>query len=120
MDTNLRATYDEVIKKGRVKMEKQTRKRIPKETQDYIVKMILEEGIKIREMARKFEIGESTIQRWLKAVRDQKKQEATGSKFITTKEHEKMQAQYEKELRALKEENDILKKAMHIFAKNHE
>lgn len=120
MDTNLRATYDEVNQKGRVKMEKQTRKRIPKETQDYIVKMIMEEGIKAREMSRKFEIGESSIQRWLKAARDKQKLEATESKFITTKEHQKMQAQYEKELRALKEENDILKKAMHIFAKNHE
>lgn len=101
-------------------MEKQTRKRIPNETKDYIVKMILEEGVKAREVSRKFEIGESTIQRWLKAARDKNKQESTGSKFITTKEHEKMQLQYEKELRSLKEENDILKKAMHIFAKNHE
>lgn len=101
-------------------MEKQTRTRVSKETQDYIVKMILEEGVKVREMSRKFEVGESTIHRWLKALRDQKKLESNGSKFITTKEHEKMQAQYEKELRALKEENDILKKAMHIFAKNHE
>ena len=101
-------------------MEKQTRKRIPNETKDYIVKMILDEGVKAREVSRKFEIGESTIQRWLKAARDKNKQESTGSKFITTKEHEKMQLQYEKELRALKEENDILKKAMHIFAKNHE
>ena len=45
-------------------MEKQTRKRIPNETKDYIVKMILDEGVKAREVSRKFEIGESTIQRW--------------------------------------------------------
>ena len=101
-------------------MEKQTRTRLSQETKDYIVKMILEEGIQVRAMARKFEVGESTIQSWLKAVRDKKKNDATGSKFITTNDHEKMQAQYEKELRALKEENEILKKAMHIFAKNRE
>ena len=53
-------------------MEKQTRTRLPQETKDYIVKMILEEGIQVRAMARKFEIGESTIQSWLKAVRDKR------------------------------------------------
>ncbi|WP_107838013.1 hypothetical protein [Metasolibacillus meyeri] len=42
-------------------MEKQTRRRLLQETKDYIVKMILEEGVKIREMSRKFEIVESTI-----------------------------------------------------------
>ena len=101
-------------------MENKSRNRLSQETKDYIVKMILEEGVKVREMSRKFDIGESSIQRWLKAIRDKEKQKSTGSKFITTKEHEKMQAQYEKELRALKEENEILKKAMHIFAKNQE
>lgn len=101
-------------------MEKQKRTRLPKETQDYIVKMIQEEGVKVREMSRKFEVGESTIHRWLKILRDQEKQNSNGSKFITTKDHEKMQEQFQKELRALKEENEILKKAMHIFAKNQE
>lgn len=101
-------------------MENQTRKRVPKETQDFIVKMIMEEGVKVRTMARKFEIGESTIHRWLKMIRDEQKQTSSGTKFITSKEHEKMQAQYEKQLRELQEENEILKKAMHIFAKNRE
>lgn len=76
--------------KNVVQLEKQTRIRLPQETKDYIVKMILEEGVKVRKMSRKFEIGESTMQRWLNAGRDKKKQESTRSKFITTtKEHDK-------------------------------
>lgn len=75
--------------KGRVENGKANKKRLSQETKDYIVKMILEDGIKIREMAQKFEIGESTIQRWLKAVRDEKKQEALAQNLLPQKNMKK-------------------------------
>ena len=109
--------------KGRVntmEKSKKTRKRISEETKQYVIKMITEEGVRIRDIAYKMEIGESTIGRWLKEYREAKNADPNQPRYITNKEHDKMKADYEKKLRDLEEENEILKKAMHIFAKNRE
>lgn len=98
--------------------EKQTRKRLNAETKEYILKSVLEDGARVSDLAFKFEIGSSTIHKWLKDYRESKNQDVT--RYITASEMEKVQAEYEKKLRDLEEENEILKKAMHIFAKNPE
>jgi transposase len=41
-------------------------------------------------------------------------------KYITPSQHEKVLSQKDKEIQKLKEENEILKKAMHIFTKHQE
>ncbi|PIB59163.1 transposase, partial [Pseudomonas sp. 2995-1] len=40
--------------------------------------------------------------------------------YVTPKELKKIKAEYEKQLREKEEENEILKKALHIFTRNQE
>ena len=93
-------------------------KRSTPEYRDYIVKLVVEEGRKATQLAFELGIGESTIRRWVKEYRDQKAAETQGVQYVTPTELKRVQNEYEKKLRALEEENAILKKAMHIFAKN--
>lgn len=88
------------------------------EYRDYVVKLVVEENRKVTQLAYELGIGESSIHRWVKKYRDEKKQENSDVKYITPSELKKLEATYEKKLRDLEEENAILKKAMHIFAKN--
>ena len=98
--------------------EKQTRKRLDTQTKEYILKAVLEDGARVSDLAFKFEIGPSTIHKWIKDYRESKNQDVT--RYFTSNEVDKLKAAYEKKLRDMEEENEILKKAMHIFAKNPE
>ena len=93
-------------------------KKITQEYRDYVVKLVVEENRKVTELSYELGIGESSIHRWVKKYRDGKKQENGDVKYVTPSELKKLEATYEKKLRDLEEENAILKKAMHIFAKN--
>lgn len=93
-------------------------KRNTPEYREYVVKLVVEEGRKATQLAYELGIGESTIRRWVKEYRDRKAAETEGIKYVTPTEIKRLQNDYEKKLRALEEENAILKKAMHIFAKN--
>ena len=93
-------------------------KRSTPEYRDYIVKLVVDEGRKATQLAFELGIGESTIRRWVKEYRDQKAAETQGIQYVTPTELKRVQNDYEKKLRALEEENAILKKAMHIFTKN--
>jgi len=88
------------------------------EYRDYVCKLIVEEGRKATDVAYELEISAKTISGWVKAYREKIKAGETSENYITPKELEKLKKQHEKELQQLKEENDILKKAMHIFTKN--
>ena len=101
-----------------MKNEIQKRNRVSAEVKQQIVKMILEDGMKIPDIAYQFNIGKSTISSWLKMYKDEQKKDPNEPMFYSSKEYEKVKADYEKKLRDLEEENEILKKAMHIFAKN--
>ena len=95
-------------------------KRSTPEYRDYIVKLVVEEGRKATQLAFELGIGESTIRRWVKEYRDQKAAETQGIQYVTPTELKRLENDYEKKLRALEEENAILKKVMHIFAKNQQ
>lgn len=101
-------------------MENNQRKKVSKETKEYIVKLVIEDGVKVSDIAYKFNFGKSTIHKWVKQYRAEKAASESGVRYITSKEVAKMQSDYEKKLRDLEEENAILKKAMHIFARNPE
>ena len=101
-------------------MENKQRNKVSKETKEYIVKLIIEEGARVTDLAFKFDIGRSTIHKWVKQYREEKAASESGVRYITSKDVAKMQSDYEKKLRDLEEENAILKKAMHIFARNQE
>jgi transposase len=88
------------------------------EFKEYVAKLIVEERRVAREVAYEFEISYSTVGNW---VTEYKKKMNTGvdkEKYLTPGELEKLQKQHEKEMQQLREENEILKKAMHIFTKN--
>jgi len=88
------------------------------EYKEYVSKLIVEEGRKASDVAYELEISAKTISRWVTAYRMKINAEKTGENYITPSELEKLKKQHEKELQQLREENEILKKAMHIFTKN--
>lgn len=92
-------------------------KHYEQEYKEYVSKLIVEEGRKATDVAFELEISPKTISGWVKAYREK----TNGNKkenYITPKELEHLKTQHEKELEQLREENEILKKAMHIFTKN--
>jgi len=92
-------------------------KHYDQEFRDYVSKLVIEEGRKAADVARELEISSKSISRWVSAYR-QKNCGETSDKYLTPNEVEKLKKQHEKELEKLREENEILKKAMHIFTKN--
>jgi transposase len=74
------------------------------------VALVTEHGYKISEAARSLEIGENLIRRWRRQFEDN---DAGG---LTVDEREELK-QLRKEVRQLRMEKDILKKASQYFAK---
>lgn len=93
-------------------------KQFSKEYKEYIAKMVVEEGRKGTDLAYELEVSYSTIMRWVKKYKEKKS--APHPEHITPSDFEKYKKQQEKEMEALREENEILKKAMHIFTKKPE
>lgn len=95
-------------------------KHFSQEYKEYVSKLVVEEGRKATEVAYELEISYKTMSRWVKDYKDKKNTKQAGEGYITPSELEKLKKQHEKEMQQLKEENEILKKAMHIFTKNPE
>jgi transposase len=85
---------------------------------DYVSKLVVEEGRKTSEVAYELEIPYGTVTRWVANYKNKTQAGKPTEKYITPTEHEKVLSQKDKEIQKLKEENEILKKAMHIFTKN--
>lgn len=88
------------------------------EYRDYVSKLVVEEGKKATDVSKELEISYKTVSRWVAAYKEKVNAGQEGKEYITPKELEKLKKQHEKELQQLREENEILKKAMHIFTKN--
>ncbi|PSL45049.1 transposase [Salsuginibacillus halophilus] len=87
------------------------------EFQQYVSKMIVQDGHSIVKISKELDIPYSTIQKWVRKFRDQQrkeKQEAQ-SQLLTASEYKEMLEKEKQERLELEEENEILKKAMHIF-----
>lgn len=89
-----------------------------KEYQEYVAKLVVEEGKKQSDLSRELEISSKTISRWVATYKNKINAGKTGENYLTPTELEKLKKKHEKELQQLREENEILKKAMHIFTKN--
>src|SRR5699024_277122 len=94
----------------------------PKEFKEYVTKMVVQDGRKIIAVRKELDIPYDTLQKWAAAYKkkqrtmDKEKQD----KLLTATEYE---ASYKRELEEkleLQEENEILKKAMHIFTQEKE
>ena len=95
-------------------------KHFSQEYKEYVSKLVVEEGRKKTDVAYELEISYKTLCRWVKNYREELNANQPGESYITPSELEKLKKQHEKEIQQLKEENEILKKAMHIFTKNPE
>lgn len=95
-------------------------KRYEKEYKEYIAKLVVEEGRKRTELSYEMDIPYKTIARWVGEYKTSLLDGTEKDAYITPSEHKKHVALYQKEIKDLKEQNEILKKAMHIFTKSPE
>lgn len=99
------------------------------EYREYVSRMVVEEGRKMAELSRELNISKTTITRWVRDYKqktgwvekhEQMKKEQQTAVYKTPTDYEKELKEQEKEIRRLSRENQILKKAMHVFTENHE
>lgn len=105
------------MEKDVFKMGKKGHKTYGVEFKEYVTKMVVLDGHNIKEISEKLSVPYGTLKRWVQAYRKrQREAEKEGQRqLLTATEYKEL---YEKERRKkldLEEENDILKKAMHIF-----
>jgi len=77
------------------------------------VRLVLDEGKSIGQVARDLDLAPSALSRWVQQARADRSQGKTG---LTTEEREELR-RLRKENRQLREEREILKKAAAFFAK---
>ena len=94
-------------------MEKK-RRQYSREFKVQAVKMVTEQGLSIAEVARDLGVHPSVIQHWKKKLADEGDQAFPGNGRLTA-EQERIRA-LEQEVRKLRMERDILKKATAFFA----
>lgn len=95
-------------------MAKENGKRYDETFKKETVKYILENNKPVAQIARETGVNTNTLYSWIKKYSEQP--EVKSVQTFSTPEAELKAMQ--KQLRDLEEENDILKKAMHYFAKS--
>lgn len=98
-----------------------------KEFKRYICRLIVEDGMNMAEVGRNMDIPYATVKTWVSNYRRDVAEgkplhQATEKKkeYLTPNDYEEKLAAKDKELRQLKEEHKILKKAVHVFTQVHE
>ncbi len=91
------------------------RKQFSPEYKKEIVRLVTEQGKKISEVARDISVSHTTVGNWVKQYSEYGEQAFPGKGNLRPEDEELRKLK--KELAGLKMENDILKKAMAIFAK---
>lgn len=87
------------------------------EFREYVTKMVVLDGHKMTDVCAKLDIPYGTLKRWVLHYKNERKKEEKEKQnsLLTATEYKEL---YEKEKKSkldLEEENEILKKAMHIF-----
>lgn len=93
-------------------------KHYDQEFKEYVSKLVVEEGRTASDVCYELELSPKTVSRWVRDYKTNINSTKTNETYITPSDLEKLKKQHEKELEQLREENEILKKAMHIFTKN--
>ena len=91
-------------------------KRYSEEFKINAVKRCIENGLPASQVARELGINENTMRHWLRLYNDNPSEPFVGSGNLHTEDQELRKLK--KRIRDLEEENEILKKAAAIFAKN--
>ncbi|MFT9427964.1 MAG: transposase [Sporolactobacillus sp.] len=87
------------------------------EYREYVAKLVVEDRRGVLEVCRELELSSTTVTRWVAKYRE-KLSRNNKAPYRTQKELEQAEKQLLKKIDRLKEENDILKKAMHIFTQD--
>lgn len=87
------------------------------EFREYVSKLIVQDGRKLVDLSKELNIPYRTLQHWIQRYRKQLREaeKEAQHQLLTASEYKEL---YEKERQSkveLEEENEILKKAMHIF-----
>jgi transposase len=96
--------------------ERRTRRKFTDEFRAGAVKLVLDEGRSVAEVSRDLDVHASLLSRWVAQARVDAGKGSSGA--LTTAEKEEL-ARLRKEVRTLKMERDILKKAAAFFAKEN-
>lgn len=95
-------------------MKKETKKYYSKEYKINAIEMVIKGGLRVSDVARDLGINRSLISQWIKRYKENNV-EAFPGKGKLSDEGEKIRA-LEREIKILKEEKEILKKATAFFA----
>ena len=98
---------------GSTKRGRRARRQFTDEFMAGAVRLVLDEGKRVGEVARELDLTPSSLANWVRHAQADRTQGRTG---LTTAEREEL-ARLRKENRILAEERDILKKATAFFAK---
>jgi len=96
------------------KRSKRSRRSFTDEFKVGAVRLVLDEGKTVAQVARDLDLTESALRTWVERARADRTQGKTG---LTTAEREEL-ARLRKENRELRMEREILKKAAAFFAKD--
>lgn len=92
-------------------------KKYSPEFKQYVTKLIVLDGHKMVSVSKDLDIPYDTLQKWVKAFRDKQKEEKINAQnqLLSASEYKEMYDELLREKLDIQEENEILKKAMHIF-----
>ena len=94
--------------------KRRARRQFTDEFKSGVVRLVLDEGKTVGAVARDMDLTETAVREWVKRAQADRTHGRTG---LTTAEREEL-ARLRKEVRELKTERDILKKAAAFFAKH--
>ena len=94
--------------------ERRERRQFSREFKAGAIRLVLDEGKTIAQVARDLDLSSSALRSWVTQEKADRSQGKTG---LTTEEREELR-RLRKEVRVLRMERDILKKATAFFAKN--
>ncbi len=95
------------------KPKRRARRQFTDEFRAGAVRLVLDEGKTVSQVARDLDLTASALSNWIKHARADRTKGRTG---LTTAEREQL-AELKKEVRELRMERDLLKKAAAFFAK---
>lgn len=93
-----------------------SRRRFTKEFKAEVVKLIMNEGRAVSEVCRELDLHESPVRRWVQQAEIDGGRGPAGA--LTTEERQELSA-LRREVRQLRMEREILKKATVLFAKEN-
>ena len=92
--------------------KRRPRRRFDDDFKAQAVRLVLDEGKSVGSVARDLDLTETALREWVNRARADRTQGKTG---LTTAEREEL-ARLRKEVRVLREEREILRKAAAVFA----